>query len=139
MSRPIADLVSGGEALEHVGVLEDAGRVDPLIDRSDEGERPEPRIFHALEACRDEALREDHVERAPVERAARRVDFGGDAERVVPAGDRFGRPDDVARLEQRPDLGRGVELRERRAEPLAVRRVLALDEEAQAHQISRES
>ena len=56
----------------------------------------------------------------------------------MPAGDGFGRPDDVARLEQRPDLGRGVELRERRAEPLLYG-ALALDQEAQAHQISRES
>ncbi len=68
-----------------------------------------------------------------------RVHGIGQAERVVAPGDRLVRKAELEAFEQRRELGGRVELRERIAEPLAVRRVAALEEEAEPHHVVREA
>ncbi len=103
-----------------------------------------------FEAGLDEAARAEDAERAGVEGAHGRVDLGGEAEGVVPARELLDRLDErrLARLEvrcsesggeRRADGGVGIESAEGGAEPLAVRRIAALLQEGEPHQVAHQA
>ena len=120
-----------------------------MVDSTDERQCAQPRIRNGLQACLGETAGAEEAIRAIVEQADRRVDLTRDSERVVPPSHSLNGRDQgrlasrvvhrAERVEQRgPDISMSIQPRERRSEPFAVRRVPALEQEAEADELTHE-
>ena len=128
------------------GDREQVRGVHQLVDRTDERQGPQPRVGHPGEGRLHEPVAHQYQESAPEERPDRRLDPLGDPRVVVATS--YG----LVCRDERPfalrpirgqqhavqatgQFGRARQLRERRAEPLHVRPIPAVEQEPQAHQL----
>ena len=130
---------------------ENIGAVRKLVNRADKAnavdDTPQSLIANHRRQCVCEALSMDHAKWAIVVEARRRIERSCDGERVLHRRDNVidigelltplcpcGRSQDVGELGS--EALRARKLCERCAEPLAVGRIAALQQETQAHQVT---